>query len=425
MMTLKCPHCGKEFTAQDEEYASILSQIKNATLAEEVHDRLEVMQQKWEADEKARQLIAKGNFDKALADKEKAISDLQSKVGSIGAQKDLEYKDQISELNLKIQKLLGDLKAAADTEARNVVDARREEREKAAEAFKEKEDKLNEELTMKQREIERLENYRLSMSTKMVGESLEEHCRNEYEDKLRELLPNAEFGKDNDPSEGTKGDFIFREKTEDGKVEFISIMFEMKNEMDTTASKHKNEDFFKKLDEDRTKKKCDYAVLVSMLEQDSTLYNRGIVDVSHKYPKMYVIRPQFFVPMITLLRNAEKRNISIRQQLQVVEQDNQDFTTFESNLRRFKDLFDGHYKNASNNFSNAIKSIDESIKDLQKVKEFLMKADTQLGQADGNLADMLDFKKISKGTTTIFEKLEEAKRINDEARKASANPDEQ
>ncbi len=424
-MTLKCPHCGKEFTAQDEEYASILSQIKNATLAEEVHDRLEVMQQKWEADEKARQLIAKGNFDKALADKEKAISDLQSKVGSIGAQKDLEYKDQISELNLKIQKLLGDLKAAADTEARNVVDARREEREKAEEAFKEKEEKLNEELTMKQREIERLENYRLNMSTKMVGESLEEHCRNEYEDKLRELLPNAEFGKDNDSSEGTKGDFIFREKTEDGKVEFISIMFEMKNEMDTTASKHKNEDFFKKLDEDRTKKKCDYAVLVSMLEQDSTLYNRGIVDVSHKYPKMYVIRPQFFVPMITLLRNAEKRNISIRQQLQVVEQDNQDFTTFESNLRRFKDLFDGHYKNASNNFSNAIKSIDESIKDLQKVKEFLMKADTQLGQADGNLADMLDFKKISKGTTTIFEKLEEAKRINDEARKASANPDEQ
>ncbi len=406
-MTLKCPHCGKEFTANDDEYAAIVNQIKNATFTEEVHARLEELKQKWESDEKNRELIAKGNFDKVLA------------------QKDLEYKDQISELNLKIQKLLGDLKAAADTEARNVVDARREEREKAAEAFKEKEDKLNEELTMKQREIERLENYRLSMSTKMVGESLEEHCRNEYEDKLRELLPNAEFGKDNDPSEGTKGDFIFREKTEDGKVEFISIMFEMKNEMDTTASKHKNEDFFKKLDEDRTKKKCDYAVLVSMLEQDSTLYNRGIVDVSHKYPKMYVIRPQFFVPMITLLRNAEKRNISIRQQLQVVEQDNQDFTTFESNLRRFKDLFDGHYKNASNNFSNAIKSIDESIKDLQKVKEFLMKADTQLGQADGNLADMLDFKKISKGTTTIFEKLEEAKRINDEARKASANPDEQ
>ena len=424
-MKLKCPHCGKEFTANDDEYAAIVNQIKNAAFNEEVHAHLELMHQKWESDEKAHRLADKGDYEKSLAEKNSTIAELQSKVGSIGAQKDLEYKDQISELNLKIQKLLGDLKAAADTEARNVVDARREEREKAEEAFKEKEEKLNEELTMKQREIERLENYRLSMSTKMVGESLEEHCRNEYEDKLRELLPNAEFGKDNDPSEGTKGDFIFREKTEDGKVEFISIMFEMKNEMDTTASKHKNEDFFKKLDEDRTKKKCDYAVLVSMLEQDSTLYNRGIVDVSHKYPKMYVIRPQFFVPMITLLRNAEKRNISIRQQLQVVEQDNQDFTTFESNLRRFKDLFDGHYKNASNNFSNAIKSIDDSIKDLQKVKEFLMKADTQLGQADGNLADMLDFKKISKGTTTIFEKLEEAKRINDEARKASANPDEQ
>ena len=413
-MKLKCPHCGKEFTANDDEYAAIVNQIKNATFTEEVHARLEELKQKWESDEKAHRLADKGDYEKALAEKNSTIAELKSKVGSIGAQKDLEYKDQISELNLKIQKLVSD-----------IGDARREEREKAEEAFKEKEEKLNEELTMKQREIERLENYRLSMSTKMVGESLEEHCRNEYEDKLRELLPNAEFGKDNDPSEGTKGDFIFREKTEDGKVEFISIMFEMKNEMDTTASKHKNEDFFKKLDEDRTKKKCDYAVLVSMLEQDSTLYNRGIVDVSHKYPKMYVIRPQFFVPMITLLRNAEKRNISIRQQLQVVEQDNQDFTTFESNLRRFKDLFDGHYKNASNNFSNAIKSIDESIKDLQKVKEFLMKADTQLGQADGNLADMLDFKKISKGTTTIFEKLEEAKRINDEARKASANPDEQ
>ena len=245
------------------------------------------------------------------------------------------------------------------------------------------------------------------------------YCHEEFEANLRPMLPKAYFEKDNDVVDGTKADFIFRDYADDG-TEYISITFEMKNESDETDAKHKhkNEDFLKKLDEDRRKKKCDYAVLVSMLEQDSALYNRGIVDVSHKYPKMYVVRPQFFIPIITLLMNAEKRNIAIRQKLAVVENDDKDFTTFEAILRGYVDKFTKHRKDATANFNSALKQIDDAIANLQKIRGFLEKADTQLGQAESNLEDMLDFKKATKGAPSILPKLEEA-------RKANANPDEQ
>ena len=413
MREIKCPHCGEVFTVNEDAYASIVSQVRTTEFNSDVHKRLEELKAGWQAEEKNR-----------LLQKDNTIRDLENQVKSLGNEKDLQYKDQIAALELKVKSLEGQLLSAAETEQFKIREAKREEREKAGAEFREKEDKLKDELDLKQREIDRLENYKLSQSTKMVGESLEEYCRNEFEVNLRPLLPNAYFEKDNDASEGSKGDFIFRDYAEGG-TEYVSIMFEMKNESDATATKHKNEHFFKKLDEDRTKKKCDYAILVSMLEQDSALYNKGIVDVSHRYPKMYVVRPQFFIPIITLLMNAEKRNVAIRQQLQVIQDDNKDFSAFEANVRRYRDLFEKHRKDAGNNFKNAIESIQKSIEDLQRVKSFLETSEKQLGQAEGNLDDMLDFRKVAKGAPGIIAKLEEAKRQNDEVRKAFANPDEQ
>ena len=424
MYELKCPHCGEVFTVNEDAYASIANQVRSTEFDRDVHKRLEELKERWQAEEQARLLQNESAFNRSLSEKENAIRDLESQVKSLGSEKDLQYKDQISELKQKITELTGKLNSAAEAEKLKIQEAKREEREKVGEEFKEKEDQLRDELDLKQREIDRLENYKLSQSTKMIGEDLEVYCRNEFEANLRPLLPNAYFEKDNEVVDHSKGDFIFRDFAEDG-TEYVSIMFEMKNESDPTESKNKNEKFFSKLDENRTKKKCDYAILVSMLEQDSALYNKGIVDVSHRFPKMYVIRPQFFIPIITLLMNAEKRNISVRQQLQVAQNDNKDFTTFESNLRRFKELFDKHRKDAGNNFDNAIASIQASIDDLVKVKDFLTKSKTQLGQAEGNLDDMLDFKKVAKGAPSIQAKLEEARKQNDEERKAFADPDEQ
>ena len=424
MYELKCPHCGEVFTVNEEAYASIANQVRNAAFNEDVHKRLKELKTQWEAEEKARQLAVENNYKDVLSEKNQSISDLKAQVESLGNQKDLQYNEQIATLRLKIKELEGDLKVSAETEELNIREAKREERTRVEGEFKKIEEKLREEIELKKCEIDRLENYKLSQSTKMIGESLEEYCHNEYEANLRPLLPNAYFEKDNEVLEGSKGDFIFRDYAEDG-TEYVSIMFEMKNEADATDKKHKNEDFFKKLDSDRTKKKCDYAVLVSMLEQDNVLYNRGIVDVSHKYPKMYVIRPQFLIPIITLLRNAEQRNISVRQQLQVVQNDNKDFTVFEGNIRRFTELFKTHHKNAKNNFDQALESIDKSIEKLQAIRKFLETADSQLGYAEGNLDDLLDFKKVAKGAPSIQVKLQEAKAHNDEVRKSLASPDEQ
>lgn len=244
------------------------------------------------------------------------------------------------------------------------------------------------------------------MSTKMVGETLEQHCSIEFEQYLRPVMPNAYFEKDNDATDGTKGDFIFRD-SEDG-TEYISIMFEMKNEMDETATKHKNEDFFKKLDADRNEKKCEYAVLVSLLEPESELYNGGIVDVSYRYPKMYVIRPQFFKAMITLLVNAAKNTVSVKKELELARQQSIDVTNFEAQLVDFKDKFANNYRLASEKFGKAIEEIDKSIDHLQKIKEALIGSERNLRLANDK-ADGLTIKKLTRGNPTMQAKFDEAR----------------
>ena len=425
-MKIRCPECGAVFTVKEDDYAAIVNQFKNAAIDEEVQARLKGLKHEWESNEENRRLATQGKFEKALGEKQNKITELLAKVNSIGNEKDLQYKEEISGLNLKIQKLEGELRNAVEAEKRNIGDARREEQENAKEALRQKEEAFKGKLQTALEEIDRLKEFKRSQSTKDVGESLEQYCHDQYEANLRPILPKAYFEKDNEVIEGTKGDFIFRDYAEDG-TEYVSIMFEMKNEADETDAKNKktNEYYLSRLDENRTKKKCDYAVLVSMLEQDSALYNRGIVDVSHKYPKMYVVRPQFFIPVLTLLMNAEKRNISIRQQLATVEKDNQEFTFFEGNLRRLKGLFEKHYKDASNNFGKVKQAVKDAIDELQKIEKMLDNADEQLGQADKNLIEMLDFKQISKKAPRIYAKLMEARKENEEAEKAYANPDEQ
>ena len=254
------------------------------------------------------------------------------------------------------------------------------------------------ELAYKDEEIERYKDFKLRQSTKMIGESLEQHCMDEFNKLRMTAFPTAYFDKDNDARTGSKGDFIFRDYEDD--IEYISIMFEMKNEADTTATKHKNEDFFKELDKDRNEKKCEYAVLVSMLEGDSALYNTGIVDVSYKYPKMYVIRPQFFIPLITLLRNAARNSLGYQQELQIVRNQQVDIQHFEENMAAFKNAFADNYRRASERFQSAIDEIDTTIKHLEKIKEHLTKSENQLRLAN-NKADELTIKKLTKGAPSV------------------------
>ena len=264
------------------------------------------------------------------------------------------------------------------------------------------------ELRLRDEEIERLKDFKARQSTKMVGESLEQHCQNQFNSLRMTAFPNAYFEKDNDARTGSKGDFIFREAADDG-TEFISIMFEMKNEMDTTATKHKNEDFFRELDKDRREKNCEYAVLVSLLESDNELYNNGIVDVSYRYEKMYVIRPQFFIPMITLLRNAALNSLKYQRELAVVRNQQVDIIHFEENMNAFKDAFGRNYRIASEKFSKAIEEIDKTITHLQKTKEALLSSENNLRLAN-NKAEDLSIKKLTKNAPSVaamFEDLSE------------------
>ena len=281
---------------------------------------------------------------------------------------------------------------------------------------KETESRLNEkslieqydaELRHKDEIIEYYKDFKTRQSTKMIGESLEQHCLTQFNSIRMTAFPNAYFEKDNDARTGSKGDFIFRECGEDG-TEFISIMFEMKNEADTTATKHKNEDFFKELNKDRNEKNCEYAVLVSMLEADSELYNNGIVDVSYKYPKMYVIRPQFFIPIITLLRNAALNSLQYRQELQIMRNQQLDIVNFEDNLNAFKDGFARNYRLASEKFATAIEEIDKSISHLQKIKEALLSSENNLRLAN-NKADELSIKRLTKNAPAVKAMFDELK----------------
>jgi len=384
MKELKCPHCGNVFTVDENDYAALLNQVKNSEFETELARRIH----EWEQTQRMRQESERARL---AAEQQLQTQTLQSQVQQLQSQ--LRQADQAMQL------------AVAQV------------RQQATEAYMKKEQELAQvktqmdaQLKAAQEQVAYYKDLKQRMSTKMVGETLEIHCSTLFEQNLRLLMPNAYFEKDNDVVEGTKGDFVFRDKSGDG-VEYISIMFEMKNENDATVTKHKNEDFFAKLDADRRKKNCEYAVLVSMLEPDSELYNGGIVDVSHRFEKMYVIRPQFFIPLITLLCQANKKSLEAKRELMLVRQQQVDVTNFEEKLMTFKDGFTRNVRLANERFSDAIDEIDKTIAHLTKVRENLVKSGDNLNAADKKLQDVT-IKKLTYGNPTMKAKFEEARKNN-------------
>ena len=387
MKELKCPKCGNIFTVDEADYASIVSQVRNAEFEEELHRRLGEMRGRQEAEQKV---------------KEMEISRLRSELRGIEEKKSLEINNAVLRTRDEMKDVIG-IKEKEIAELRNSSTLAHSRSELEKKAIKEE---YEAKLKMAQEQVDYYKDMKIRMSTKMVGESLEAHCANIFNGTLRPMFPNAYFEKDNDASGGSKGDFIFRDY-EDG-TEYVSIMFEMKNELDDTAHKHRNEDFFRKLDADRTAKGCEYAVLVSLLEPDNELYNNGIVDVSYRYPKMYVIRPQFFMPLITLLVNASKKSVQYQRELALARSQSVDVTNFEARLMEFKEKFGRNYELASRKFKDAIEEIDKSIKALQKTKEALLSSENNLRLANEK-ADGLTIKKLTYKNPTMKAKFEEAR----------------
>ena len=418
----------KDLAAKDQELLELQSRLSSeqAKLKETFNKDLAAKDQELavlqgdlaRAEDNKRAAVAEAEAvkTKELSDKDAKILDLQSQIKELKNAKELAVTQAVSEKDKELADLhsqIKDLKNAKELAVTQVVSEKDQEiaglNVKLAQAQIEEQnikDSYEKILHYKDEEIERYKDFKAKQSTKMIGESLEIYCRNEFE-KIRALgFKDAYFERDNDIRTGSKGDFIFREFS--GDIEFISIMFEMKNEMDTTASKHKNEDFFKELDKDRREKHCEYAVLVSMLEADSELYNNGIVDVSHKYPKMYVIRPQFFIPMITLLRNAALNSLEDKKQLKAMREQNIDIIHFEDNLKDFKDKFSRNVKLFKDKFDAAIDEIDKTIAHLQKVKENLLASANNLRLANDK-ADDLTIKKLTKNNPTMQAKFAELK----------------
>ena len=386
MSEIKCPNCGKTFKIDENSYAEIVRQVRDnefdADIEKKIHDATEVMHAKSAAE-----------YLKLKNEKDAEIAKLEAKISSFDTEKKLAVTEAVSKVEKERDEFKNKLEVSeAETKSREVV-------------LKEKYEGA---LALKDEQISQLKDFKAKQSTKMVGESLEQFCHDEF-DKIRmTAFPNAYFEKDNDAKTGSKGDFIFKETDENG-VEIVSIMFEMKNEMDTTATKHKNEDFFKELDKDRNEKKCEYAVLVSMLEADSGLYNTGIVDVSHRYPKMYVIRPQFFIPIITLLRNAAMKSLETKRELALVKEQNIDITHFEENIEAFKTGFARNFELAKKKFDTAIEEIDKTIEHLQKTKEALTRSSENLRLANDK-ADGLTVKRLTRGNPTMQKKFEDLKK---------------
>lgn len=414
MQEIKCPKCGEIFTVDESGYAAIVKQVHDKEFEKEI--------QKKETDFKAdKEKAVELAVIKAEAEKDKKIADLENQINALKGEKELELskKDlEISRLNSEITlektKSEDAIESAIKDKDARISELQNEIKLQKSE-FDLKEKNLNESHTMalksKDDEIAFYKDFKAKQSTKMVGESLEQHCNNQFNSIRATAFPKAYFEKDNDAKDGTKGDFIFRDYCDDGVTEFISIMFEMKNEMDETASKHKNEDFFDKLDKDRTKKGCEYAVLVSMLEPDNEFYNNGIVDVSYKYEKMYVIRPQFFIPLITLLRNAALKSAEYRKELAIVRSQNIDVTNFEDDLNDFKEKFGKNYRLAGEKFTSAIEEIDKTITHLQKVKEALIGSENNLRLANDKAQD-LTIKKLVKNNPTMKAKFDELNNDN-------------
>ncbi|MBZ0104955.1 MAG: DUF2130 domain-containing protein [Sulfuricella denitrificans] len=461
MQEIICPHCGKAFKIDEAGYSDIVKQVRDGEFEQQLHDRLELAEQdKRNAVELAQAKVA-SEMQKAAVAKDSEIQELKSRLdaGEVAmklavtealstvekerdaleneldrANRDKQTVSQLAEARLvnelqkaastkdtEIQGLKAKLEAIVVTqkfainEAVGVVEKERDalksslERAELEKQLAEKSLKDKYETQIKDRDdaIERLRDMKARLSTKMVGETLEQHCETEFNRIRAMAFPRAYFEKDNDARAGSKGDYIFRDSDEAG-TESVSIMFEMKNESDETAAKKKNEDFLKELDKDRTEKSCEYAVLVSLLEPDSELYNSGIVDVSHRYRKMYIVRPQFFIPIITLLRNAAQNSLKYKTELALVKAQNIDITNFENELDAFKTGFARNYELASKKFKTAIEEIDKTIEHLQKTKDALLGSENNLRLAN-NKADDLTVKKLTKGNPTMAEKFTELK----------------
>lgn len=398
MKELICPNCRKPFVVNEADYESIVSQVKSVEFENEVNRRLSELKSQMRAEQQALELRNSNNFqqeiskkDQALLAKEGEIRLLQEQIKSAKMEEQQRAQAEL----LKKENEITSLKAAAQVAQSEAV-----VREKGLK------EQYEVKLKLAQEQVDYYKDLKTKMSTKMVGESLEIHCSTLFNQLLRPLMPNAYFEKDNDASGGSKGDFIFRDS--DNGQEYVSIMFEMKNEMDETATKHKNEDFFKKLDQDRRDKHCEFAVLVSLLEPDSELYNGGIVDVSHKYDKMYVIRPQFFIPLISLLVQTSKKSIEYQRQLAIAKAQSIDVTNFENQLMEFKDKFANNYRLASEKFHKAIEEIDKSIDHLQKIKDALLGSENNLRLANDK-AEALTIKKLTRGNPTMKVKFDEAR----------------
>lgn len=418
MNEIICPNCKKAFKVDEAGFADILKQVRDHQFEEELNNRLTLAEKEKESavelakantknllqeeltkkDKELTELKAKSDTELAekLAKKEIEIAEMKSKIESSEIQKKLEVSEAIKEIEKERDSLTADLK---------INETEKQLLEKSInEKFNGQLNVKNETIKLKDEEIARLKDYKQKLSTKMLGESLEQHCEIEFNKLRPTAFQNAYFEKDNDSSGGTKGDFIYKE-TDDVGNEIISIMFEMKNENDETVAKKRNEDFFAKLDKDRKDKNCEYAVLVSQLESENELYNNGIVDVSHRFEKMYVIRPQFFIPIITLLRNAAMNSLKYKAELNLMKNQNVDITNFEEKIDAFKKGFAYNYDLASRKFTTAIEEIDKSIKNLQKTKEALLSSENNLRLAN-NKADDLTIKKLTYGNPTMKEKFD-------------------
>lgn len=460
MKELKCPKCGNVFQVDEADYASIVSQVKNAEFEEEIKRRLVEMNKRMLAEQQLANAKSEQSFQNQLSQKELELGAKDAEIKRLKSEKENEISQVEGKLSAEIERLemqlqnieaqkksemtialaekdrtIAQLNSAIAQSDNKLQLAIMEERNKAQQDMQVKDTEINQlrnavelekreaqiheadlkkrhedELRMKQELVDYYKDLKAKMSTKMVGETLEQHCSIEFEQYMRPMMPNAYFGKDNDATDGTKGDFIFRD-AEDG-TEYISIMFEMKNEMDTTATKHKNDDFLKKLDEDRRKKGCEFAVLVSLLEADNDLYNNGIVNKSHLYPKMYVIRPQFFLPFINLLVQTSKKSLEYKKQLLLAQSKEVDVTNFEAKMEDFKAKFGRHYELASRKFDDAIKQIDDTIAKLLKIKENLLGSENNLRLAQQDTEE-LTIRKLTYKNPTMKAKFEEARNAND------------
>lgn len=412
MAELKCPHCGQAFTVDDTELSSITQQIRDKEFEKDLKSRISELETHLQ--EKHR--LEMENLQNQLALQKEEAHEKEIRQEKETHEKEIEkLREQLKKEEEKNQKLQAKLDSSEDKKTIAVMEAvKKVEDEKKDLEIQLTQEKDREKILLEQKDeqIAYYKDLKKKMSTKMVGETLEQHCEIQFNQLRATAFRNAYFEKDNDARTGSKGDYIYRETDANG-VEVISIMFEMKNEMDETATKHKNEDFYKELDKDRREKNCEYAVLVSMLESDSELFNAGIVDVSYKYDKMYVVRPQCFIPIITLLRNAAMNALSYKQELAVVRSQNIDISNFEENLMNFKDNFGRNYDIAHTHFDKAIDEIDKTIDHLQKVKRELQGSDNQLRIAN-NKVDDISIKKLTKDNPTMQAMFEEIKKREEE-----------